>query len=150
MRVGTLQVVLYTLVAVTVVLTIAAAVQHSIMMRRMVGMRGFQPVWWIGPGVMFSLTLTIVVAVLYLLVYRGGSGREAYSMVIKGLTEEERKVVEYIAENGGEVLQKDIARDLGLSRLKTHRLVSSLRKRGVVEVEQWGNTNKVRLRREVK
>ena len=116
----------------------------------MMGIRGFQPVWWIGPGVMFSLSLTIVITVLYLLVYRGSSGREDYGVVVEALTDEEKKIVDYIIEKGGEVLQKDISRDLGLSRLKTHRLVSSLRKRGVVEVEQWGNTNKVRLLRKVR
>ena len=44
------------------------------------------------------------------------------------------------------MLQKEIAWKTGYSKVKIHRIVYRLAKRGVVEVEKYFNTNKVRLK----
>ena len=43
------------------------------------------------------------------------------------------------------MLQKDISIDLGFNRVKTHRVVQSLVKRGLVTAEEHFNTNNVTL-----
>lgn len=68
-----------------------------------------------------------------------------YESVSKTLTVEERKVVDVLTLHNGQYLQKYIRTDTGLSRLKIHRIVSRLAERGIVTLEQAGNTNKVCL-----
>jgi uncharacterized membrane protein len=65
--------------------------------------------------------------------------------VLKVLREDERKVVETIMKAGGNMLQKDIARVTGFSRVKTHRVLYRLSKRGVVTAEKYYNTYQISL-----
>lgn len=57
----------------------------------------------------------------------------------------ERRVVEALVAKGGSMLQKDISYELGFSRVKAHRVVQSLVKRGLVTVEEHYNTRMVAL-----
>jgi uncharacterized membrane protein len=66
-------------------------------------------------------------------------------VALRLLDENERRVVEAIVAEGGAMLQKDISINLGFSRVKTHRVVQSLLKRGLVTTEEHYNTNKVTL-----
>jgi len=68
-----------------------------------------------------------------------------YESVSKTLTGEERTILDILISHNGEYLQKYIRTETGLSRLKVHRIVSRLAERGIVTLEQSGNTNKVYL-----
>jgi uncharacterized membrane protein len=68
-----------------------------------------------------------------------------YDSVSKTLTTEERKVLDVLISHNGKYLQKYIRAETGLSRLKTHRIVSRLAERGIVTLERSGNTNEVHL-----
>ncbi len=68
-----------------------------------------------------------------------------YLSVSKTLTPEELKVFEVLVQHNGKYLQKYIRAETGLSRLKTHRIVSRLAERGIVTLEKAGNTNEVHL-----
>ncbi len=68
-----------------------------------------------------------------------------YLSVSKTLTPEELKVFEVLVQHNGKYLQKYIRAETGLSRLKTHRIVSRLSERGIVTLEKAGNTNEVHL-----
>ncbi len=68
-----------------------------------------------------------------------------YVSVSKTLTSEERKVFDVLVSHDGKYLQKYIRAETGLSRLKTHRIVSRLAERGIVTLEKSGNTNEVHL-----
>jgi predicted transcriptional regulator len=68
-----------------------------------------------------------------------------YASVSKTLTTEERKVLDVLISHKGKYLQKYIRAETGLSRLKTHRIVSRLAERGIVTLERSGNTNEVHL-----
>ncbi|MFB0567787.1 MAG: helix-turn-helix transcriptional regulator, partial [Candidatus Bathyarchaeia archaeon] len=59
--------------------------------------------------------------------------------------DDERKIVETLVAEGGTMLQKDIRWKTGLSRVKTHRVLFRLAKRGIVTVEKYYNTNKITL-----
>ncbi|MCS7138391.1 MAG: hypothetical protein NZ941_08515 [Candidatus Caldarchaeum sp.] len=112
--------------------------QHEMMMGgmmpHMVGM-----MWWMYmPFAVAALVLiTLPIAVYF------SAGSQATEVV--GLTVEEKAVVEYLTRSGGEAEQREKAKALGYSRLKTHRLIASLRRRNVVEVKPHGRTNIVKL-----
>jgi len=113
------------------------------MMGRIMGGFSFMA-WWM--GLPFFATAAVLL-VIPLVIYLGG---RFTAVGVLGLTEDEAKVVSYLTRNGGSAKQNDIARELGLSRLKVHRLVSSLRRRGVVDVAPHGRTNIVALKRREK
>ena len=68
-----------------------------------------------------------------------------YESVYKTLTAEERKVLEILVAHDGKYLQKYVRAETGLSRLKTHRIVSRLSERGIITVEKSGNTNEIHI-----
>lgn len=65
--------------------------------------------------------------------------------ILKVLREDERKVIETIVQASGTMLQKDIARTTGFSRVKTHRILYRLSKRGIVTAEKYYNTYQISL-----
>jgi len=112
--------------------------------------------------VLFVVPLVVVVAVLgYALIFpefSGGKPEEkpssvptvekresALGAVLRVLNDDERKVVETLVGEGGMMLQKDIRWKTGLSRVKTHRVLFRLAKRGIVSAEKYYNTNKITL-----
>jgi hypothetical protein len=62
------------------------------------------------------------------------------------LETDEKRVYEALREAGGSLLQKEIVWKTGYSKVKTHRIVYRLAKRGIVEVEKYFNTNRVKLK----
>jgi uncharacterized membrane protein len=112
--------------------------------------------------VLFVVPLVVVVAVLgYALVFPELSEKKpeekpssvpavekrgsALDAVLRVLNEDERKVIETLVAEGGMMLQKDIRWKTGLSRVKTHRVLFRLAKRGIVSAEKYYNTNKIVL-----
>jgi uncharacterized membrane protein len=70
---------------------------------------------------------------------------QAFDAVKRVLKDDERKVVELIISSGGSMLQRDIARQSGFSRVKTHRILYRLSTRGIVVAEKYYNTYKITL-----
>jgi hypothetical protein len=68
-----------------------------------------------------------------------------WSVLLRTSNPEEKKVLHVIASHGGKYLQKFIVKEAGLSKLKTHRIVSRFAERGIVTVARSGNTNEVSL-----
>ena len=69
----------------------------------------------------------------------------SFETVLKTLNSEERKVINVLKSHGGKYLQKYIRHETGLSRLKTHRILSRFVERGIVTLQKSGNTNEVTL-----
>jgi len=69
----------------------------------------------------------------------------ALDAVLRVLNEDEREVVETLVGEGGTMLQKDIRWKTSFSRVKTHRILFRLAKRGIVSAEKHYNTNKITL-----
>lgn len=61
----------------------------------------------------------------------------------------ERKVLEKVIGSGGKVLQSEVSRVEGVGKVKAHRVIERLIKRGVLEKEQMGKTNMLRLRKDL-
>jgi len=70
--------------------------------------------------------------------------------ILKLLSQEERKVVSKVAEEGGKALQSEISLLEGMGKVKSHRIIDRLERRGVLEKEQHGKTNLIRLSKELK
>lgn len=68
-----------------------------------------------------------------------------WSVLLRTSTPEEKKVLEVLASHGGKYLQKFVVKEAGLSRLKTHRILSRFAERGVVTAVHSGNTNEIAL-----
>ncbi|MBN1683171.1 hypothetical protein JW865_06430 [Candidatus Bathyarchaeota archaeon] len=68
-----------------------------------------------------------------------------FDVTLRLLNDEEKRVVEAIAQSGGSMLQKDLSYELKLSRVKIHRILVGLIERGVVTAEKHYNTNKITL-----
>ena len=69
----------------------------------------------------------------------------SWSALIRTSNEDERKVLEVLEAHNGKYLQKFIVKESGLSKLKTHRILSRFAERGVVTAEKKGNTNEISL-----
>ncbi len=71
--------------------------------------------------------------------------KESWDTVMRTSKPEERKVLEVLATHEGTYLQKFIVKESGLSRLKTHRIVSRFVERGMATAVKSGNTNEITL-----
>jgi len=70
--------------------------------------------------------------------------------ILKLLNANEKKVVEKIIENEGSALQSEISKMKDMTKLKTHRAVKELERKGIINLEQYGKTNKIILTKEIK
>ncbi len=68
-----------------------------------------------------------------------------YASISKTLTEEERQFLAVLKAHDGKYLQKYIKAEMGISRLKTHRIAARLAERGIITLEKSGNSNEVHL-----
>ncbi len=66
-------------------------------------------------------------------------------ILLKTMTPEEQKVLNVLINHQGKYLQKYVVKEAGLSRLKTHRVVARFAQRGIVTVNEFGNTNEIVL-----
>ncbi len=64
---------------------------------------------------------------------------------LRFLDADERKVAELLLEANGTMLQKDISWKTGFSRVKTHRVLARLIRRGLVSAEKYYSTNRIFL-----
>jgi len=62
----------------------------------------------------------------------------------------ERKVVETLIGKKGEILQSEISRIEGMTKLKTHRAVRDLERKGIIKRESYGKTHRIILSKDIK
>lgn len=65
--------------------------------------------------------------------------------VLNLLNPTERRIVKRLIEDHGTCLQSDISRMDDMGKVKAHRYVHNLAKMGIVNIERFGNTNKIVL-----
>jgi len=71
--------------------------------------------------------------------------KESWSMLMRTSKPDEKRILEVLSAHNGVYLQKFIVKESGLSKLKTHRIISRFAERGIVNATKSGNTNEVRL-----
>lgn len=72
------------------------------------------------------------------------------NIILKFLNLGERKVVEALIEKKGEILQSEISRMEGMTKLKTHRAVRDLERKGIIKRESHGKTHRIILSKDIK
>lgn len=70
-------------------------------------------------------------------------------IVLRFLDANERKVVDLLIRNKGKMLQVEVSRMEGMTKLKAHRIIQKLVNRGVIEVQKNGKTNILRFTKEI-
>jgi len=70
---------------------------------------------------------------------------ETLESILPVLTEDERKVINCLLGNNGEIMQRKIVTDTNFSKAKVSRLISDLKHRGIIGVEEKGRTNRIFL-----
>jgi uncharacterized membrane protein len=71
-------------------------------------------------------------------------------LILRFLSYGERKVIEKLIEKRGVILQAELSRIEGMNKLKAHRAVQELLKKGLVRKEKIGKTFKIYLNEDVK
>lgn len=72
------------------------------------------------------------------------------NIILKFLNLGERKIVETLIEKKGEVLQSEISRMEDMTKLKTHRAVRDLERKGIIRRESHGKTHRIILSKDIK
>lgn len=70
--------------------------------------------------------------------------------ILKLMNNGERKVIQKMIDNDGSVLQSEIARMEGMTKLKAHRIVKELESKGIVRLESYGKTKRLTLVEDMK
>jgi uncharacterized membrane protein len=96
---------------------------------------------------LYLVTVVIALAVVFSAGFLKARSKKKGEVVQIFLNEEERCVTDFIRDNGGEVLQKEIwkAPCVGFSRPKVSRIIADLEERGVIKRKPYKKTFKVYL-----
>jgi len=73
------------------------------------------------------------------------AGSRTVKAALRLLEPDERRVMDLLINEGGTMLQKDVSHELGFSRVKTHRVLVKLIRRGAVTAQKYYNTNRITL-----
>ncbi len=65
--------------------------------------------------------------------------------LVQFLAKDEKRVVQKLLDNQGHILQADVSHIEGIGKLKSHRILQRLSDRGVIEIESYGKTNRIKL-----
>jgi uncharacterized membrane protein len=82
-----------------------------------------------------------ILAVYYIL----SRMRKPQEVILSVLDEYEKKVMDAIVAAGGTAYQRKVVQETNLSKAKVSRVVRSLEKRGIIEIEHLGRTNRLKL-----
>jgi len=97
-----------------------------------------------------SLLGVMVGAFIVYLLYEKIEIKEAESgitadMLLSFLSNEDRKIVEYLVKSRGSCYQSELGRLEGMTRLRAHRALFRLEHKGIVALEKVGKTNRIML-----
>jgi uncharacterized membrane protein len=71
---------------------------------------------------------------------------DTYNKIIFLLKDDEKKAMHIIKEHKGEILQNELVLKLGLSKVKTTRILAALDRKQLIERHRHGMTNKVKFK----
>lgn len=72
------------------------------------------------------------------------------STILNLLNSNERKIVKRLMQEKGVILQSEISRMNNMGKVKAHRSIQELVRKGIVTQEKYGNTNRIILSEDVK
>jgi hypothetical protein len=66
-------------------------------------------------------------------------------LFLKFLSYAENKVIKKLIEHDGTVLQSEVSRMESMGKVRTHRIITELKKKEIIQVEPYGKTNRISL-----
>jgi len=97
---------------------------------------------FIGGGAIFG---ALALYLFYEKTQQPGQQEHDARLALSLMEKDEGKVIGRIAEEGGRITQSEVSRIEGIGKVKAHRILERLEKRGVLAKEQYGKTNMVKL-----
>jgi uncharacterized membrane protein len=70
--------------------------------------------------------------------------------ILNLLNQNERKIVKRLMQEKGVTLQSEISKMDNMGKVKAHRSIQDLVRKGIVDLEKYGNTNRILLKTDVK
>ena len=70
--------------------------------------------------------------------------------ILNLLNQNERRIVKQLIDNHGVCLQSDISKMNDMGKVKAHRYIQNLSKMGIITIERYGNTNKIKISQNIK
>jgi uncharacterized membrane protein len=61
------------------------------------------------------------------------------------MEKDESKILGKLVAEGGRITQSEVSRIEGIGKVKAHRILAKLEKRGIVASEKYGKTNMVKI-----
>jgi hypothetical protein len=96
-----------------------------------------------------SLGIFIGSIVYYMMFPKVEENKEKYvETLLELLKPEEKEIIKRIISNNGKITQSKLSAEFG--KVKTFRLLEDLKRRGIIEKEQYGKTNTVKLNEKFK
>ncbi|MFH0971414.1 MAG: hypothetical protein V1835_02495 [Candidatus Micrarchaeota archaeon] len=93
-------------------------------------------------------------AVFYLLSEKvekkGLEAKAVAELVLRFMDKDERLVIKELLRNNGKIMQVEISRFEGMTRLKAHRIVGKLESMGIIDVQKSGKMKIIHLKEELK
>ena len=71
-------------------------------------------------------------------------------LFLKFLNYGENQVMKKLIENNGTILQSEISRMPNMGKVRTHRIITELKKKEIITLEKYGKTNRINLTEEAK
>ena len=69
----------------------------------------------------------------------------AASLAVSLMDKDESKIMGRLVSEGGRITQSEVSRIEGIGKVKAHRVLAKLEKRGIVSSEKYGKTNMVKV-----
>jgi hypothetical protein len=71
-------------------------------------------------------------------------------LLLKFLNYGENQVIKKLIENNGTILQSEISRMPNMGKVRTHRIITDLKKKEIIKIEKYGKTNQIHLTEDAK
>ncbi|HIH31821.1 TPA: hypothetical protein HA235_03875 [Candidatus Woesearchaeota archaeon] len=62
-------------------------------------------------------------------------------ILLKFLNKDEREIIKKIVESNGKILQSQLSRTTSLNKVKVHRILSKLKEKELIKIQNHGKTN---------
>jgi hypothetical protein len=102
------------------------------------------------PSYAYNLFIMAIIAIVIIaalgMFYFKTTRKVSIQTIIPVLKGDEKRIVDILMANNGSAKQKLLVRETDFSKAKVSRIMSSLKERGVVDIEHMGRTNKVTLK----
>ena len=78
------------------------------------------------------------------------SDKSSKILFLKILNYGENQVMKKLIENNGTILQSEISRMSNMGKVRTHRIITELKKKEIITLEKYGKTNRINLTEDAK